>query len=133
MFPAQVAPSGIATWHPLATSRRRMALATLVAFLYALCYVGIQSGLALAPPLRFAGLRAAVGGLSVLVIAAASRRALVPPRRLWGGTAVLALAGTTVGFAAMFLAAGRSPRPRWSSVGRCLPRSRAGTGWWVTP
>lgn len=98
-----------------------MAMAVLVAFLYALCYVGIQSGLALAPPLRFAGLRAAVGGFSVLAIAAASRRALVPPRRLWGGTAALALVGTTVGFAAMFLAAGRSPAGIASVLGNTTP------------
>ena len=113
--------TGTAACHPLATPPRRIGVAVLVAFLYALCYVAIQSGLALAPPLRFAGLRAAVGGIVVLAFAGASRRALVPPRRLWGGTVLLALVGTTFGFGAMFLSAGRSSAGIASVLGNTTP------------
>lgn len=68
---------------------RHVALAIVAAILYAVCYSGIKSGLAFAPPLRFAALRAAGGGALLLAVLAVKHQSLVPPRRLWSATAVL--------------------------------------------
>ena len=99
----------------------RVGLAILVAALYATCYSAIKASLPLAPPLRFAALRAAVAGVTVLVIVAALRQPLLPPRRLWPGVAALGLAGTSVAFGAMFLSLERSGAGLASVLGNTTP------------
>lgn len=102
-------------------ARTRVALATLVAALYATCYSSIKAALPLAPPLRFAALRAAVAGVTVLVIIVAMRQPLLPPRRLWAGVVALGIAGTSVAFAAMFLSLERSGAGLASVLGNTTP------------
>ena len=99
----------------------RIALATLVAALYATCYSAIKATLPLAPPLRFAALRAVVAGGTVLVIVAALRQPLLPPRRLWPGVAAVGLTGTSVAFGAMFLSMERSSAGLASVLGNTTP------------
>ncbi len=41
---------------------------------YAVCFVAIKEGLAFAPPLLFAGLRAIIAGAALLALAAAQRK-----------------------------------------------------------
>lgn len=79
----------------------------LLTLLYAACFSAIKAGLAFAPPLRFAGLRALIGGLALLGWALVRGERLLPRRGGWGGVAVLAWTATTVTFGAMFLSAGR--------------------------
>lgn len=103
------------------TPGTRVALAILVAGLYATCYSAIKAALPLAPPLRFAALRAAVAGVTVLVIVAALRQPVLPPRRLWRGTTALGFAGTSVAFGAMFLSLERSGAGLASVLGNTTP------------
>lgn len=81
---------------------RDVVLAVVAALLYAVCYSGIKGGLAFVPPLRFAALRAVGGGALLLAVLAVRGQSLVPARRLWPATAVLAAVGPVAGFAAMF-------------------------------
>lgn len=88
---------------------------------YALCFVAIKAGLAFAPPLLFAGLRAEIAGLTLLGIAAASRRIAVPPPAGWPGILALALTSTTLAFGAMFLSPGRTGAGIASVLGNLQP------------
>ncbi|NNM33583.1 MAG: DMT family transporter, partial [Gemmatimonadetes bacterium] len=85
-----------------------IALVSALVVVYSLCYVSIKAGLAYAPPLAFAGLRAGTAGLLLVVATSARSGVLLPPRRLWGGVVLLGLLGTTVGYGAMFMAPGRT-------------------------
>ncbi|MEW5917695.1 MAG: DMT family transporter [Gemmatimonadota bacterium] len=101
--------------------RSRVALATLASALYATCYSVIKAALPLTPPLRFAALRAAVAGVTVLIIVAAMKQPLLPPRRIWAGVVALGLVGTSVGFGAMFLSLQRSGAGLASVLGNTTP------------
>ncbi|MEE8477634.1 MAG: DMT family transporter, partial [Gemmatimonadales bacterium] len=80
----------------------------VLAVVQSFCYVSIKAGLPYAPPLEFAGLRAAIGGAVLLVLIGARDGKTLLPRRFWRGVVTLALLGTTVGYGAMFLAPGRT-------------------------
>ena len=84
-----------------------LVLATLVAAVYAACFVLIKLGLADATPLRFAGWRAFLAGGTLLVVLAVSGRPILPPRRLRPWVPVLG-AVLTLHYAAMFLSPGRA-------------------------
>jgi len=66
------------------------------------CFVAIRWGLRDAPVLWFATLRGAVAGVALLAVAAAQRRPRPGGARAWGLIGALALANSTVAFAAMF-------------------------------
>ncbi len=99
---------------------RRMA-AIGVALIYAICFVAIKVGLSSAPPLLFAGLRAEIAGIALLMVAAMLRRTATPERRQWPGLVALALTSTTVAFAAMFLSPGRTGAGIASVLGNLQP------------
>ncbi|CAN5914365.1 hypothetical protein BH11GEM1_BH11GEM1_23050 [soil metagenome] len=103
------------------TPRRRTLLVLLIAVVYALCYVTIKAGLPLAPPLRFAGLRATIAGAAILLLLAASRKSLLPTRRLWPGILLLAVLATVLSYGAMFLSAGRTGAGIASVLGNTTP------------
>jgi O-acetylserine/cysteine efflux transporter len=83
-------------------------LMLLLTFIYAICFSAIKAGLVYAPPLRFAGLRALLGGLTLLGWALVRREEVLPRSTGLGSIAVLSLLATTIVFAAMFLSAGRT-------------------------
>ena len=93
----------------------------VLACIYALCYSAIKQGLAYAPPLLYAGLRAAVGAAALFVVAAVISRSVLPPRRLWPWIPVLALAGTFIEYGAMFLSPGRTGAGISSVLGNTGP------------
>ena len=99
----------------------RLVLMLLLTTIYAACYVAIKAGLAVAPPFRFAGLRAAIAGLVLIGVLAARGAAIVPPSRLWPGTALLAAMGTSFYFGAMFLSTDRSGAGIASVLGNLGP------------
>lgn len=99
---------------------RRMA-AIGVALIYAICFVAIKAGLSSAPPLLFAGLRAEIAGVALLMVAAMLRRTARPEWRQWPGLVALALTSTTVAFAAMFLSPGRTGAGIASVLGNLQP------------
>jgi O-acetylserine/cysteine efflux transporter len=66
----------------------------------AACFVLIKIGLAYAPPLRFGGLRLLLAGVALLPLAGSGWR--LPPK-LWGPTALLALASSALGYSSMFI------------------------------
>lgn len=99
---------------------RRMA-AIGVALIYAICFVAIKAGLSSLPPLLFAGLRAEIAGIALLMVAAMLRRPARPERRQWPGLVALALTSTTVAFAAMFLSPGRTGAGIASVLGNLQP------------
>ncbi|VAW41792.1 Permease of the drug/metabolite transporter (DMT) superfamily [hydrothermal vent metagenome] len=78
----------------------------LVMFLWALCFPLIVVGLALAPPLTFAALRAFVAGVGLLLPAILLRRAWPRGWRVWLGLLGVGLTTTSMGFGGMFLAGG---------------------------
>ena len=96
-------------------------MAIALAPVYAVCYSAIKLGLAYAPPLRYGGLRAVVAGISLLVVLRLAGRAVFPPSRLWPGTAVIAVAGTLLAFAAMFSSPGRTGAGIASVLGNTTP------------
>ena len=100
---------------------RRLMLIGALSIVYALCYSAIKSGLPYAPPLRFAGLRAGVGGVSLLATVFFLGQPVLPPRRLWRGTVALAFLGTFLGYGAMFLSPGRTGAGLSSVVGNTGP------------
>ena len=87
-------------------SWRDIALLLLVMFLWALCFPLISVGLATAPPLSFAALRAFVAGASLLVLAILWRRPFPRHERVWFKLAGVGLGTTSLGFGGMFLAGG---------------------------
>lgn len=89
--------------------------------IYALCFVSIKAGLVYAPPLRFAGLRALIGGAALLGLLGARRERLIPARTRWRGILALALIATTITFAAMFLSPGRTGAGIASVLGNTQP------------
>lgn len=103
------------------TSRKHLALAILIAGILALCFSSIKFGLTFAPALRFAALRTALAGGVLLTAAVVSGQSVLPPRRLWGGTLALALLGTSIGYAAMFMSPGRTGAGISSVLGNTGP------------
>ena len=103
------------------TPRRRTLLVLLIAIVYSVCYVTIKAGLALAPPLRFAGLRAAIAGAALLLLLVASRKPVLPTRRLWPGILLLAVLATVLSYGAMFLSPGRTGAGIASVLGNTTP------------
>ena len=89
--------------------------------IYAVCFAAIKAGLPFMPPLRFAGLRALIGGAALLGLMVALRRPLAPPRRSWPGIVALGLTSTTIGFGAMFLSPGRTGAGIASVLGNTQP------------
>jgi probable blue pigment (indigoidine) exporter len=65
------------------------------------CFVGIHLGLADAPLLWFAALRALLAGVALLGVAAVTRRP-APPRSAWAGIGALAVVNVAIAFGAMF-------------------------------
>ncbi len=78
----------------------------VVATLTALCYPLLSVGLAYAPPLQFAALRAGIAGLVLLLLAAVLRRPFPQGKRVWLLVALSGLSTTSIGFSSMFGAAG---------------------------
>ena len=89
--------------------------------LYAVCYATIKAGLLFAPPLRFAGLRALLGGLALLPLAWVVNKGILPERRLWPWIVALGLLATTISFAGMFLSPGQTTTGVASVLGNTQP------------
>lgn len=77
----------------------------LAMFLWAICFPLITLGIAYAPHLTFATLRAALAGLVLVGIALALRRPLPRGARTWAVLAAVGLGATSLGFLGMFHAA----------------------------
>lgn len=74
----------------------------LVMALWASCFPLITIGLAFAPHLAFAALRAAIGGIALIGVAVLLRRPMPKGVDAWGMIVVLALGATSLGFLGMF-------------------------------
>lgn len=92
-----------------------------LAAIYSVCFVAIKAGLPFAPPLLFAGLRALLGGLGLLVLLAVLRLPLLPSRGSWRWVLGLALTTTTLAFGGMFLSPGRTGAGIASVLGNLQP------------
>jgi drug/metabolite transporter (DMT)-like permease len=90
------------------TSARGLAPIAGLVLVYALCYPAIAAGLRDAPPIRFAAMRAAVAGVGLLGLAAATGGPVLPPGRLWPWIGALAAADPLLGYTAMFLGPARA-------------------------
>lgn len=82
-------------------------LLVVVALLWALCFPLINIGLSSAPPLKFAGLRALVAGVAILLVAFGFRQKLPRGWRIWLLLSAVGLGATTLGFFGMFIGASR--------------------------
>jgi drug/metabolite transporter (DMT)-like permease len=76
-----------------------------VAFLNALCFPLITTGIGFAPHLSFATLRALVAGLALALLAAVLRRPVPRGFRTWLALATIGLGATSLGYLGMFHAA----------------------------
>ncbi len=83
----------------------RRAAGLLTVLIWSSCFVAIKGTEGDAPPLIYATLRATIGGVFLLVIAAAKGR-LRPPPGTWPWLLLLGLTNTTLGLAGMFLSVG---------------------------
>lgn len=77
----------------------------LVMLLWALCYPLITVGIALAPHLSFATLRAAIAGLVLVGLACAMGRPFPRGARAWIAVGIIGIGATSLGFLGMFHAA----------------------------
>ena len=86
----------------------RIALgATLVMFLWAVCFPLISVGLADSPPMTFAALRAVLSGAVLIGAAHVLGRPAVADRSIWGSLVLVGLTATSLGFFGMFYGGGR--------------------------
>lgn len=106
-------------------ARRKPATTLVVALgfvvVYGVCFALIERGLAFAPPLTFAGLRALLGGLALLPLLGRGNRSLLPRRSAIAPLLALALTSTTIAFGAMFLSPGRAGVGISSVLGNTQP------------
>ena len=102
-------------------ARGRFALVLLLAAVYALCYLAIKAGLAFAPPLRFAALRALGGGAALLPVILFSGGPFLPARRQWPWLGIVGATGTVLAYGAMFLSPGRTGAGLASVLGNTTP------------
>ena len=79
-----------------------------ITLIYAACYAVIKVGLAFAPPLYFAGLRALLAGVTLLGLAFILGAPILPSGVAWSELLALAITATTLTFGAMFLSPGRT-------------------------
>lgn len=122
----QPATGWIDTTGEMSPARRLSTRATVlgalsVTILFAICFTLIKAGLDLAPPLRFAGLRALLAGVVLVGLAAARREPVSPPRRIWLPLGALSLIATTIAYGAMFLSPGRTGAGIASVLGNAQP------------
>ena len=89
-----------------AVSARVATGAVVVMLLWALCFPLIAAGLAAAPPMSFATLRAALAGGVLLALAEFTRRPPILGAQVWAGLIVVGLTATTLGFVGMFYGGG---------------------------
>jgi len=111
--------------------RWQVGFVALLAAIYAFCYAAIKAGLAYAPPFAFAGLRAVLGGVALLVVLAVTGREVRLPRRLWSWTAALAFTGIVLAYAAMFASPGRTGAGLASVLGNTGPLMLVVLAWAV--
>lgn len=98
----------------------RTAAALGLAAIYAVCFVAIKTGLAFAPPLLFAGLRAEIAGVALLGLVGVRRPLASVPMR-WPELVALALTSTSLAFGMMFLSPGRTGAGIASVLGNLQP------------
>ncbi len=73
--------------------------------LWAACYPLITTGLAYAPHLTFAAIRAGIAGAGLLIVAALIKAPLPRGRKVWGWLCIAGFGATTLGYLGMFHAA----------------------------
>lgn len=86
-------------------SGARAAIGLGVVLVWSACFVVIKASQGDVTPLLYGALRALLGDIPLLAVAAATGR-LMPPPRLWQWLALLGLTNTTLGLAGMFLSVG---------------------------
>jgi drug/metabolite transporter (DMT)-like permease len=84
---------------------RHLAMGLGVVLVWSACFVVIEGSRGDAPPALYAALRALLGGLPLLALAA-RRRVMLPPPGTWGWILLLAVTNTTIGLGAMFVSVG---------------------------
>lgn len=87
----------------------------VVMLLWALCFPLIVVGLSFLPPLYFAGARALLAGVPLLLVAVALQRPLPTGTGTWGALLGIGVSATSLGFLGMFLA-GQLIAPGFATV-----------------
>jgi len=100
-----------------------------VVFLWALCYPLIRIGLAFAPPVHFAAIRAALAGASLVSLCFLTARPMPQGLWVWAGLVGVGLSATSVGFAGMFLGGGYVTPGLATVLANAQPLMAAGIGY----
>lgn len=92
----------------------------LLILIYALCFTAIKSGLPYLPPLLFGGLRALLGGVSLLLVVLYLKQPILPTKQEWKWIFWIGVT-TTITFFGMFLSPGRTGAGIASILGNMSP------------
>lgn len=92
----------------------------ILTLVYAFCFTAIKIGLPFIPPLLFAGLRALVGGIVLLIIVSLTKQSILPKRHEWKWIVLVGIT-TTITFAGMFLSPGKTGVGIASILGNLSP------------
>ena len=114
----------------------RIALSAIgVMFLWALCFPLIAFGLANAPPMAFAAIRALIAWAALLLVAHGYRRPFARNRGHWGITALIGVSATSLGFFGMFYGGARVAPGVATVVANTQPLIAAAIAWriWGEP
>lgn len=88
--------------------------------IYALCFTAIKAGLPFLPPLLFGGLRALLGGITLLLVIRFLKQSLLPTKYEWRWVVWIGIT-TTITFFGMFLSPGRTGAGIASILGNMAP------------
>ena len=110
---------------------RLAAGAVLVMVLWATCFPLITLGLADAPPMFFAALRAALSGAVLIIAAQWLKRPPVKGRSAWGAIVLVGLTATSLGFFGMFYGGGRVAPGLATVITNTQPLIAAALAWWI--
>lgn len=111
--------------------RPRPLLMLAITFAWGSCFLAISVGLADAPVLWFAALRALIAGTALLAVATIRRQPAPPGAGTWTLIAVMGLVNVSLAFSAMFAGLGGLSTGAASTLANAQPLLIVLPAWWI--